>query len=59
MKLKLHVWRQKNAETPGQMVEYNPDHISPDMSFLEMLDVVNQSLIKNGEMMALKQLEGS
>jgi succinate dehydrogenase / fumarate reductase iron-sulfur subunit len=49
VKLKLHVWRQKSAQTPGQMVEYNPDNISPDMSFLEMLDVVNQSLIKNGE----------
>ena len=49
MKLTLHVWRQKNAQTPGQMVQYTPDHISPDMSFLEMLDVVNQSLIQNGE----------
>ena len=49
MKLTLHVWRQKNAQTPGQMVQYTPDNISPDMSFLEMLDVVNQSLIQNGE----------
>ena len=31
------------------MVQYNPDNISPDMSFLEMIDVVNQSLIQNGE----------
>ncbi len=49
MKLTLHVWRQKNAQTAGQMVQYTPDNISPDMSFLEMLDVVNQSLIQNGE----------
>ena len=49
MKLTLHVWRQKNAQTPGQMVAYPADDISPDMSFLEMLDVVNQGLIQKGE----------
>ncbi|MBI1760090.1 MAG: succinate dehydrogenase/fumarate reductase iron-sulfur subunit [Acidobacteria bacterium] len=49
MKLKLRVWRQKNANTTGQFVEYDAPHISPDMSFLEMLDVVNEDLIKRGE----------
>lgn len=49
MKLTLHIWRQKNAQTPGQMVSYTPDNVSPDMSFLEMLDVVNRGLIIKGE----------
>jgi succinate dehydrogenase / fumarate reductase, iron-sulfur subunit len=49
VKLTLHIWRQKNAQTPGQMVSYTPDNISPDMSFLEMLDVVNRGLIIKGE----------
>jgi succinate dehydrogenase / fumarate reductase, iron-sulfur subunit len=49
MNLKLRVWRQKNANTPGKFVEYDAKEISPDMSFLEMLDVVNEELIKRGE----------
>lgn len=49
MKLKLRVWRQKNANTAGKFVEYDAPHISPDMSFLEMLDVINEDLIKRGE----------
>ena len=49
MNLTLKVWRQKNAETPGKMVTYKADNVSPDMSFLEMLDVVNESLIHKGE----------
>jgi succinate dehydrogenase / fumarate reductase iron-sulfur subunit len=49
MNLTLRVWRQKNAATPGQFVTYNATDISPDMSFLEMLDVVNEGLIKRGE----------
>jgi succinate dehydrogenase / fumarate reductase, iron-sulfur subunit len=49
MNLTLRVWRQKNAATPGQFVTYNAPDVSPDMSFLEMLDVVNESLIKRGE----------
>lgn len=49
MKLKLHVWRQKNAQTPGQMVAYDADNVSPDMSFLEMLDTVNHKLIEKEE----------
>ena len=44
----LHVWRQKNAQTPGRLVDYETD-VSPDMSFLEMLDVVNEDLISKGE----------
>ena len=39
MNLTLRIWRQKNSDTPGQFVEYKADDISPDMSFLEMLDV--------------------
>src|SRR5499433_1798952 len=49
MNLMLRVWRQKNSTTPGQFVEYTAEDISPDMSFLEMLDVVNEGLIKRGE----------
>lgn len=49
MNLTLRVWRQKNANTPGQFVTYQAQDISPDMSFLEMLDVVNEVLIKRGE----------
>lgn len=49
MNLTLRVWRQKNATAPGQFVEYRAADISPDMSFLEMLDVVNEGLIKQGQ----------
>jgi succinate dehydrogenase / fumarate reductase iron-sulfur subunit len=49
MKLTLKVWRQKNSRTPGEFKTYQADHVSPDMSFLEMLDVVNQDLILKGE----------
>lgn len=49
MNLTLKVWRQKNAQTPGKFVTYKAEGISPDMSFLEMLDVVNESLIHKGE----------
>ena len=49
MNLTLHVWRQPNAGSPGRMVEYHARDISPDMSFLEMLDVVNEGLILKGE----------
>ncbi|KPL90449.1 succinate dehydrogenase/fumarate reductase iron-sulfur subunit [Herpetosiphon geysericola] len=49
MKLKLHIWRQDNAKTAGKMVSYDANHVSPDMSFLEMLDVLNQELITKGE----------
>jgi succinate dehydrogenase / fumarate reductase iron-sulfur subunit len=49
MNLTLRVWRQKNASDPGGMVEYPATNIIPDMSFLEMLDVVNEGLIAKGE----------
>ncbi len=49
MNLTLRVWRQKNSTTSGQFVSYEAKDISPDMSFLEMLDVVNEGLIRRGE----------
>ena len=49
MNLHLHVWRQKNAKDPGKMVSYEAKDVSPDMSFLEMLDVVNEGLIAKGD----------
>tara|TARA_Y100001970_G_C14170809_1_gene824032 strand:+ start:932 stop:1672 length:741 start_codon:yes stop_codon:yes gene_type:complete len=49
MKLNLKIWRQKNSTELGTMVNYNIDEISPDMSFLEMLDVLNASLIERNE----------
>lgn len=49
MNLTIHVWRQKDARSPGKMVAYPAKNISPDMSFLEMLDVVNEGLIANGQ----------
>lgn len=49
MNIKLKVWRQKNAQTPGKMVDYDANGVSEDMSFLEMLDVVNEGLTKKGE----------
>jgi len=45
MKLTLKIWRQKSANDKGKLVEYKMDDVSPDMSFLEMLDVLNQELI--------------
>jgi succinate dehydrogenase / fumarate reductase iron-sulfur subunit len=47
--LTLHVWRQKDGVTPGRFVTYEARDISPDMSFLEMLDVVNEELVAKGE----------
>jgi succinate dehydrogenase / fumarate reductase iron-sulfur subunit len=49
MNLKLHVWRQKNAQSAGRFVTYEAKDVSPDMSFLEMLDIVNEGLIGKGE----------
>ncbi len=49
MKLKLKVWRQKNSKSTGKLVDYNIDNITPDMSFLEMLDVLNSQLIQSDE----------
>lgn len=49
MKLTLKIWRQKNAAAEGKIVEYPIDGIEPDMSFLEMLDILNDKLIVKGE----------
>jgi len=50
MRLVLHVWRQPSAGAKGQFVRYEAPDVSPDMSFLEMLDVVNERLVAQGEM---------
>jgi len=49
MNLTLKIWRQKNSNSEGKMVKYNISDISPDMSFLEMIDVLNNQLIKNDQ----------
>ena len=49
MNLTLKIWRQKNANDKGKMVDYKVSDISPDMSFLEMLDVLNEQLINSGD----------
>jgi succinate dehydrogenase / fumarate reductase iron-sulfur subunit len=49
MNLTLQVWRQKSRDAEGRFVEYKAENISPDASFLEMLDVVNERLIEKGE----------
>ncbi len=49
MNLTLKIWRQKNAKDKGQMVDYKITDISPDMSFLEMLDILNDNLINSGD----------
>jgi succinate dehydrogenase / fumarate reductase iron-sulfur subunit len=49
VKLNLKIWRQAGRAASGRLVDYTADHVSPDMSFLEMLDVVNEGLIKKGE----------
>ena len=49
MNLTLKVWRQKHADASGRFVTYAAQNVSPDMSFLELLDVVNEGLIARGE----------
>ena len=49
MRLKLKIWRQKNSESKGKIIDYDIENISPDMSFLEMLDVLNADLISKDE----------
>jgi len=49
MKIALKIWRQKNQSDQGSFKDYKLDHVSPDMSFLEMLDVLNNELILKGE----------
>jgi succinate dehydrogenase / fumarate reductase iron-sulfur subunit len=49
VKLTLHVWRQPGPNDAGKMERYDANDVSPDMSFLEMLDVLNEKLIENGQ----------
>jgi succinate dehydrogenase / fumarate reductase iron-sulfur subunit len=49
MTIHLKIWRQKNAHTKGKFVTYTVDDVNPDMSFLELLDVLNENLIKKNE----------
>jgi succinate dehydrogenase / fumarate reductase iron-sulfur subunit len=49
MKLNLRIWRQANRNAPGKFVEYSLDKVSPDMSFLEMLDDLNETLIAKND----------
>ena len=50
MNLTLHVWRQAGPDAPGEFKTYQATDVSADMSFLEMLDVVNERLIETGEL---------
>jgi succinate dehydrogenase / fumarate reductase iron-sulfur subunit len=49
MRLNLKIWRQAGPTASGRLIEYGAENVSPDMSFLEMLDVVNEGLIRKGE----------
>ncbi len=49
MKMKITVWRQSGPDTPGAFKDYELNNVSADMSFLEMLDTLNEQLIGNGE----------
>jgi succinate dehydrogenase / fumarate reductase iron-sulfur subunit len=49
MRLHLRIWRQRGPDAPGRLVDYVAEPINPDMSFLEMLDVVNDELIRKGQ----------
>jgi len=49
MDLTLKIWRQANAEAKGKMVDYKVSNISPDSSFFEMLDILNQQIIEKGD----------
>jgi len=49
MNLTLKIWRQKDSKSKGQMIDYKVTQISEHMSFLEMMDVLNEQLISNGE----------
>jgi succinate dehydrogenase / fumarate reductase iron-sulfur subunit len=49
MRIILHVWRQKNASSPGKLMRYEIPNVNPEMSFLEMLDVLNEDLILKGD----------
>jgi len=49
MKLHLKIWRQKSSDQPGQFAEYTVSNAHPDMSFLELLDILNEQLIAAGQ----------
>jgi len=49
MRIQLKVWRQENAAQTGRLVDYSLPEINPDMSFLEMLDVLNEQLVRGGQ----------
>lgn len=49
MNLQLKIWRQENAQAKGRMVDYDLPDVNPEMSFLEMLDVLNEQLIRSGD----------
>src|SRR4030095_11582793 len=49
MRIHLKVWRQAGPSAAGRLVDYTVENVSPDMSFLEMLDVLNEGLIARGE----------
>jgi succinate dehydrogenase / fumarate reductase iron-sulfur subunit len=49
VKVTLHVWRQKDRDAQGGFVTYHANDVDPEMSFLEMLDVVNEELTRKGE----------
>ncbi|MBK7409508.1 MAG: succinate dehydrogenase/fumarate reductase iron-sulfur subunit [Saprospirales bacterium] len=49
MKIFLKIWRQENAQSKGRMVDYQLDDVNPEMSFLEMLDTLNEQLVLKGE----------
>jgi succinate dehydrogenase / fumarate reductase iron-sulfur subunit len=49
MKITLKIWKQKDAKSKGAFKTYQQDHVSADMSFLEMLDVLNNELVTKGE----------
>ena len=49
MRINLRVWRQAGPDKPGKLVDYRAEDVSADMSFLEMLDVVNEGLIRKGD----------
>lgn len=48
MNLTLKVWRQANSQAKGKMETYKMEEVSPDMSFLEMMDVLNEQLMAQG-----------
>jgi len=49
MKFKLQIWRQENADSPGTFVHHDVDDVSPETSFLEMLDILNENLTETGK----------